>query len=154
MNSDLTVFAALKESLIKKTPCVLSFFQEEVLVTMIDSEKQKELKRKKKEQAAGNGSGKLKASLSAFSAIPEYVAAIESMEKQEIQQQNTRSILKQDIRRMKFSRAKEIQSVDTGSSVTDSGKLTIKLRSGSLSFTHRQEDRQGRIAAYIKAYMS
>ena len=154
MNSDLTVFAAPKESLIKKTPCVLSFFREELLVTMIDSEKQKELKRKKKEQAAGNGSGKLKASLSALSAIPEYVASIESMEKQEIQQQNTRSILKRDIRRMKFSRAKEIQSVDTGSSVTDSGKLTIKLRSGSLSFTHRQEDPGGRIAAYIKAYMS
>jgi acetylglutamate kinase len=87
MNSDLTVFAALKESLFKKTPCVLSFFQEELLVTKIDAEKQKELKRKKKEQAAGNGSGKLKASLSALSAIPEYVASIESMEKQEIQQQ-------------------------------------------------------------------
>ncbi|MDF1569819.1 MAG: hypothetical protein P1P77_17515, partial [Spirochaetaceae bacterium] len=114
----------------------------------------KELKRKKKEQAGSNGSGKLKASLSTLSAIPEYIAAIESIEKQEILQQNTRTILKQDIRRIKFSRAKEIQSVDSGSSVIDSGKLTIKLRSGSLSFTHRQEDPRGRIVAYIKAYMS
>ena len=153
MNSDLAVFATMKEGIVRRTPCVVSFFPGMVLITVIDAAKQKALKEEKKNQARSNGTGKMKASLSALSAVPDYVNSIIAMDKLEIEQEKTRRIPRKDIRRIAFSEATELQSVDSGSTANSSGKLAIRLQGGRLSFTHTERDPSRRIASYIKNFM-
>lgn len=154
MNSDLAIFASMKEGAFRKTPCVLSFFSGEVLVSVIDSAKQKSLKDRKKEQARNSGSGKIKASLSALSAIPEYVDSLMSMDREILLKENTRVIQRENIQKISFSAASERQSADSGSTVVDNGKLVIKLPEERISFTHREEDKTGRIKSFIRQYIS
>jgi hypothetical protein len=154
VKSDLAIYGNLKEGAFKKKPCVISFFPEEILLSLIDSAKQKSLKEMKKEQARNSGTGKIKASLTALSAIPEYVDSLTSMDREDLLKEDTRILNRGDIQKISFAAARELQSVDNGSTAVDSGKITIRMRKDRISFTHRREDKSGRISSYIKKYLS
>ena len=152
--SDLMIFATLKEGLFKKTPCVISFFPDEILLTLIPETKVKSLKAEKKARAMEEGAGKMKASFMALSAVSDYAESIREMDIQMIREEEGRSLPRTQISGIRFSSATERESVDTGSSAAEDGKLLIKLSGGRLTFSHRQRDPGDNIKSFLRNYAS
>ena len=152
MKSQLWIFATLKESALRKTSCIVSFFEKEILLTTIDAGKKKQLVEARRTEIRDAGGNRLKASLAGLAALSDYAAVIGDMEHEGILKETTRTIPAETVRKITFKAAGEIRSMDNMSSARDPGKLLFRLPDGRVSLSHTETDPAGRIAAYLKSY--
>jgi len=152
MTGDLTILTDLKEGLAKSTPCVLSFFPEEILITKIDPAKRRKLVEDRKAAARKAGEGRMKAALAGFAALTDYAESLRAMDRQAILAEGTERLARSSVRKLSFKPAGTRQSVDGLNSAVDEGKLVLKTSDGRLKFTHRLGDSGGRVAAYLAGF--
>jgi hypothetical protein len=150
MRSQLTLLVAKKEGLFKQTPAILSFFEEEVLITTIDKEKQKDLQEKAKKEAKDEGKGKIKTMFAVAKALQNYADELSYMKKDEILKNETITIKKSDIKKIKFSKAARRDDPEMNQTTNIGGTILIKLENEKIKFTHTYEDNHNEIKKYIK----
>jgi len=147
--SELTMLVNKKEGFLKRTACVISFFENEILVTKISKEKQKELLEEAKNDAKAEVAGFLKSSFAMMKALPAYADEIAAMSRDDIKKEDTEVILKEEVVKVKYRNASNTY-VDEGTTSNSEGFLVIKLSDKKIKFTHNYED--NKIKKYIKDY--
>jgi len=150
LKSEMMVLCNKKESLFKSVPIVLSFFEKELLLTTITSEKQKELVEKKKNEVKEAGKGLLKRAFAGINALNDYAKKLEDMTKEEILKENTTNIQLSDINSIKFKKSIENYDLDTNSNSSTVGKIIIKTANEKIKFTHKYEDLKNEKKKFFK----
>lgn len=151
MKSDLAIIASKKTGFFKRESCVVSFFDDEILITIISKEKMKELYDNMKQETKDAGGGFFRQMVNAGKALPEYLNKIESMTKEEIKKENTEVINKTDITKIKFTKASDMVDYDSGTTNHSEGKLILILKDKKIKFYHNYSDNNRK--KFIKEYL-
>ncbi|MDD3187290.1 MAG: hypothetical protein PHD02_02315 [Bacilli bacterium] len=154
MNCELALLLSKKSGFLKRESSIVTFFKDEVLVTVITKSKQKELFKQKKEDIKNSGGGFIKQTFAMTNVLPEYMAKIKLMNKEDIKKENTTSILKSKIEKIKFTPASRSVDYDNGGSSQTQGKLILYVNKEKIKFTHPYEDNTKEIRTYINNYLN
>lgn len=150
MKSELTLSVLKKEGMFKQIPAILSFYEDEVLMTIITPEKQKQLIEEKKEEAKESGKGKIRSFFAAGKALTEYIDEVSVMEKEDIMKENTEVISRNEIKEIKFKKSTENYDYETNQTSKSGGSLIIKLENDKIKFSHTYSDKRNEIKKYFK----
>ena len=153
MKCELALLLAKKSGFLKRDSSIVTFFKDEVLVTTITKEKQKELLMQKKGDVKNAGGGFLKQTFAMTNVLPEYLSTIRQMNIEDIKNENTRVILKSSIEKLKFTTAHKNVDIDTGSTSQNQGKLVLTVNGEKIKFAHQYEDNTKEIRTYINNYL-
>lgn len=153
MKSEFVLLTSKKAGFLKRDVCIVSFFNDEILITSLNNAKQKELLMAKKNEVKQSGSGFIKQTFAMQTAIPEYANYIKNMDKEEIKKENTEIIIKHQVTKIKFTKATRQADYESSTSSLKEGKLIIFVNDKKIKYKHLYEDNNKEIKNYLNSYL-
>ncbi len=153
MKSELSLLSTKKAGFLKRDVCILSFFKDQLLITTLDNKKQKELLLAKKNEEKEKGGGFIKQTFAMQTAITDYYNMIAKMNLEDVKKEQTESINKSSISKIKYKRAKMHEDFESGNQSLKSGHIILFVDKLKIKFIHRYEDKTKEIEKYLDKYI-